>query len=281
MDWGTLIGLSGIALALYQYFKTRSKTALVVDEAHYVVFQEGAWPRFAREHISVLYKNKVATRLIRTYVLAWNAGNKTLVYDETLKILSLRFPEGAEIFNVGIRSNDDEANNARAELDSSHVALYFDYLRAGESVVYFVDHAADQKAVVLVTREKVRNLLKRNRIEATAFLELAAIAIIPLFVLFSVFIGIIGLFLSSEWLRSSALMEKTADNQLVLSTYGLIALGSAALVLMIAITVFYQKYFGILSGWGAKFLSFKYGKSVGYYQRNVKGSITFPQSDVD
>jgi hypothetical protein len=276
MDLGTLFGLFGLAFALYAYLKTRNKVALVIDHDHYVVLGKRSWPRFVEEHISVRYKDKIISRYVRTYILAWNGSDKTLGFDENLNEFYLRLPNGSQILNCGVRINDDEANQAGAKaLGPEVVKFSFEYLRSKEAVVYFVDHDADEKELALVVSEKTKNLIKKNFISPIAYLQALGIFLLP-----RLAIGLACLLLGAAIVNNASVIQyivnviaglgKEVEPDLIKLSI-VMTLGTIFIFSVAAFSVIHKRS----EVWPKRFLAYRYGKAMIYYQDVVKVSPVF------
>lgn len=147
---GTVLGLLGILLAIYFYWRSKQVVRIAYEiKEGTVVGPAGGWD----DYIKVLYHDQVVPRVTASNVMIWNCGNVTvrksdvLVSDPPLLTLSGK----GQILRALVAKTTRDVIGAKAETqdgtEPDSVTLSFDFLGPRDGFFVTVLHTADVRAI--------------------------------------------------------------------------------------------------------------------------------------
>jgi hypothetical protein len=190
MDWGLLVGIAGVLIAVYTYIRTRNVKSLVYDTTDREAADFAGW-QIPFADVSLKFKELPIKRLFRSYVLLWNGGNNTIDFESYLNALKFSVSSEGTIFNAGIVASDDDTNGAKATVadDCKSVTMRFEYLRARDAVIIYVNHNELPSKCKFEFFDKEKNLSRKANLEMIGFFS---IFIVPFVSLIIMLISILG-----------------------------------------------------------------------------------------
>lgn len=160
--FGSLIGLVGILLSLYFYFKDKIGNRLdyqmaelkILDHKNYTVGME------------VKYFDKPIAKLVKTQIVIWNSGHKTIDGNNIVTSDPLRFIfDSSEVLSCNVMYFSRAINNCIAIKDEHSVnaiKFNFDFLDPKDGMVIEILHTGEEvypkfQGSIKGMKDKIRN----------------------------------------------------------------------------------------------------------------------------
>jgi hypothetical protein len=148
LGWvGSILGIVGIALSIWFYFKSQQKAdpVAVIESMRLVGGPHQSLPN----QIEILYEGKPVPRVTKSVVRIWNAGNVTLDGKDVVPTEPIRLvtDENSEILSASILLRTRKVNGANVTLgqDKRNCAtVSFDFLDPADGFVIELLHTSDE-----------------------------------------------------------------------------------------------------------------------------------------
>ncbi|MGD9739363.1 MAG: hypothetical protein AB7O56_00845 [Bauldia sp.] len=171
MDWiGTAFGLLGVLSGYFFYRRTRTRRTI-----EFAVEKRSKYWSFFRDDLldsrrprpqsrqAIIYNGAEIPELSRAYVLLRNNGTATVRFKESIHYIHLRI-DSHQILDYGIVVSDDDNNDASISLSNDGIlTIYFDYLRAKDSVLFYVEHTGQPDSVQFLAEDREKDLFRTMR----------------------------------------------------------------------------------------------------------------------
>lgn len=192
---GTLIGIIGLAFALFTYVKTRRapRLAYYLDGTSIIGGSSAEFPK----EVEVLFGGAKVERVTSTTLTLWNSGNTTIEGKAVVESDPLRVEAKSDILKVDVLVTSRDVNGiVVSELSKREAELRFDFLDAGDGATLQILHSGGPAEIGLcgtirgmpsgMTRF-VRSGSSRNK-----FITLAGNEVRRLLLIASAIVGIVG-----------------------------------------------------------------------------------------
>lgn len=130
----TFPGVGGFLFALWAYWDTK---VTKVEFAGYRKVLLGAEALKLGDNVFTINGN-VIDSLYREYIVVVCSGSSTVKFSDVINNISLSVKSG-QIVAAGVLKSDDPDNGAAVDFDASKAQMTFDYLRSGDSILFYVD----------------------------------------------------------------------------------------------------------------------------------------------
>ncbi|MGD0336817.1 MAG: hypothetical protein ABSB18_06960 [Candidatus Omnitrophota bacterium] len=141
---GVLIGILGLFLWYVGYRSTRliARISYQIKVSRLIDKEKKRLP----EEIKITFNNKELDRLVRTFLVFWNSGNKTILGQNIVEIDKPRavFNEDSQILNAEIVRRTRDVNQFKIKKNENELILDFEYLDAGDGASIEILHT-DEK----------------------------------------------------------------------------------------------------------------------------------------
>ncbi|GEM_PF-2561442 len=139
---GAVIGILGVFIAIYTYKKTKIVPQLSYNEESLKIIGKD---EITPEEITIFYKGIKVPRVIKTTIILWNSGTKTVDGKNIVKNdpLCFEFNEKEEIIGASILLRTKEVNEFEISTSSekkNEMFMSFEYLDPQDGVVIEILH---------------------------------------------------------------------------------------------------------------------------------------------
>jgi len=143
-----ILGLTGIVLAVFFYFKGRSVRKISYSKKSFSLLGKSTT---SLNGFSASYQGQELSALKASKIMLWNDGNTTISRSDmaSSENLSIQFPEDDKVLESRILSVSSKSNDVSLALDSQRPStnIEFDYLDPGQGLVISVLHAGNEKNI--------------------------------------------------------------------------------------------------------------------------------------
>jgi hypothetical protein len=142
---GTAIGLIGVALAVYFYFKSKQVARLALQSEEIAVVRS-ATSAFD-QHLKIRFGGEIVQRVTKTRAIIWNAGNTTIEGSRIADADPLRavVGEGSQILRVELVLKSRPVNDVKFTIDKRQVFFNFDFFDQNDGFVVEFIHSGTRR----------------------------------------------------------------------------------------------------------------------------------------
>ncbi len=103
-----LIGVVGMILATIFYFRSKQRTQIsyIIERTQLLGQSTGILP----DEVSIAYRNKPITNLVKANVILWNSGNQTVKGENISRDIMIEVPDTSELLRTSILKYSLEEN---------------------------------------------------------------------------------------------------------------------------------------------------------------------------
>ena len=147
----SIVGLISIPLAVFLFFKSKSKASLsCYSEDEVLIGQENSvFP----ESINVFYEERKIKKLVRSKIYIWNSGNKTIDIKDVVEKNGLKISskDGCDLLNCSIIKYSREISDFTCSIDEDGKSanLKFLYTDPGDGCLIEVLHNGNSEILYL------------------------------------------------------------------------------------------------------------------------------------
>ncbi|USK54383.1 hypothetical protein LIS82_22960 [Cytobacillus solani] len=144
---GAVIGIISVLYAFIIYKISKIGTRLVYQWKSLKIISKG---KKVPDEIEIIYKGKSVDRLIKTQIIIWNSGKKTVNGEDIVKEdpLKMIFSNNEEIISVNITKVTREINQfsySVSEEEKNELNFKFGFLDPGDGVVLEIFHTDNNR----------------------------------------------------------------------------------------------------------------------------------------
>ena len=144
----TILGLTGIVLAVFFYFKGRPVRRISYLKKSFSLLGKSTT---SLKGFSASYQGQKLSVLTASKIMLWNDGNTTISWSDmaSSENLSIQFSDAEKVLECQILSVSSKSNGVSLTLDSQRLSIdiEFDYFDPGQGLVISVLHAGDGKHI--------------------------------------------------------------------------------------------------------------------------------------
>ncbi|VIO71257.1 hypothetical protein [Bradyrhizobium ivorense] len=156
-----LVGIVGVALAIYFYFKAKERYTLSYKVAERQLIQASSLRPFDMD-VPLNWGGHDITRLTRSFILITNSGNKLVESSDISSVARIRVSDKSTIIEAKIVYADDPGSQILISGgDSSSRTLDFAFIREREGCIIKVDHTGFLNEVFVECRTKASGSIKK------------------------------------------------------------------------------------------------------------------------
>lgn len=146
------IAILGIALAVYFYYKSKSKKVIYYKIQSYCSFRD------IGPNINVTVENKIIDNLTITRCIIWNGGNVDLQENDFASswLMTIRALKDCQILNASILPRRNNGLN-KFDIDTSEineVKINFDFMNIKDKIIIQLLHTGDPKNIDIIGNNK-------------------------------------------------------------------------------------------------------------------------------
>ncbi len=139
---GTLLGIAGIVMAIYFYFKSRQFSRLAL-QTHEIAVIGGRTSAFD-DHLEIRFGGEIVDRVTMTRSVLWNAGNVTIEGNKIVSSDPLRFQVNSEnkILKIDIILQTRSVNDINFKrVDQNILLVDFDFIDPKDGITVEITHS--------------------------------------------------------------------------------------------------------------------------------------------
>jgi len=142
------LGLTGIVLAIFFYFKSRSIRRIVYLKRSFSLLGKSTT---SLDNFSASYQGKELSSLRASKIMLWNCGNTTISKTDIANSekLSINLPNENRILESRVLSASNKSNEVTLNLDNenSSTIIEFEYLDPGQGLVVSILHTGYERQI--------------------------------------------------------------------------------------------------------------------------------------
>jgi hypothetical protein len=177
-----VIGILGVALAVYFYWKGRERFTLRYQVIERTIIERKLERRpFDLDGPITWGGVEVSERLLRSFILVQNSGNKLFEKSDLIETPLMQTSFDAKILDAKMVSCDDAGSQPLVvSIRDNLVSFSFEFLRPSEGIVLRVDHTGKPNELFVVCRTKQGGPIKKQGPAGALAFVLAALVLAPI-----------------------------------------------------------------------------------------------------
>jgi hypothetical protein len=230
---GSMLGIAGLIYAVYTYRKSKiGKRLTSTRESIEIIDPDNE----SSEKIEITYEGIKVPRVIKSKIILWNSGNKTIDGNDNVEKDPIRVEFGSEdrIISSSIIKTTNQSNGAELNVKEDKRILFFsfDYLDPKDGVCIEVIHT--EKRIRPKVTGKIKGMPdgikswsitnKKSKIQKIIFEKINKWVFASLTLLLGIFIfsvGVLSMF-NEDVRKGSLILENSASSHYFLIVFGLL-----------------------------------------------------------
>jgi hypothetical protein len=156
-----LVGVIGVALALYFYFRAKERYTLSYNVAERQLIQASSLRPFDMD-VPLNWGGHNITRLTRSFIFITNSGNKLVQRSDISGIASVQVSQDSKIIEAKVIFSDDPGSQIVIDGGEDNTrTIDFEFIREKEGCVIKVDHTGVLNEIFIECRTKANGSIKK------------------------------------------------------------------------------------------------------------------------
>jgi hypothetical protein len=156
-----LVGVIGVALAVYFYFRAKERYALSYKVTERQLIQASSLRPFDMD-VPLSWGGREVARLTRSFILITNSGNKLIQKSDLTNSATVQVSQDSKIIDTAIIFSDDPGSQVLISGGSSSSSeINFEFIRPNDGCVIKVDHTGYLNEVFVEFSTKAGGSIKK------------------------------------------------------------------------------------------------------------------------